>query len=148
MVDGYIYVEHLSWDSFNESCDLQQAVKNYKERFGFYPAAVLADQIYRNRDNRSYCKKHDIRLSGPPLGRPPQDNLPNKALEKQDMKERNEIEGGFGVQTKIWPSPAHGASERDGRKRNHVTVYGNQFRSKAAVSFSPFFIHHYGRYIW
>jgi hypothetical protein len=36
-------------------------------------------------------------LSGPPLGRPPQDNRPNKALEKQDMKERNEIEGGFGV---------------------------------------------------
>ena len=55
------------------------------------------------------------------------------------MKERNEIEGGFGVQTKIWPSPAHGASERDGRKRNHVTVYGNQFRSKAAFFFAIFY---------
>jgi IS5 family transposase len=54
MVDGYIYVDRLSWDSFNESCDLQQAVENYKERFGFYPEAVLADQIYRSRDNRSY----------------------------------------------------------------------------------------------
>jgi len=76
---------------------LQQAVENYKERFGFYPEAVLADQIYRSRENRSYCKKHDIRLSGPPLGRPPRDDRPNKELEKQDMKERNEIEGGFGV---------------------------------------------------
>lgn len=36
-------------------------------------------------------------MSGPPLGRPPKDGLPNKELEKQDMKERNEIEGGFGV---------------------------------------------------
>jgi IS5 family transposase len=97
MVDGYFYIDHLSWDSFNESCELQKAVENYKERFGFYPKAILADKIYRNRDNRSYCKKNGIRLSGPPLGRPPRDDRPNKELEKRDMKERNEIEGGFGV---------------------------------------------------
>ncbi|HBG16763.1 MAG TPA: IS5/IS1182 family transposase, partial [Firmicutes bacterium] len=59
--------------------------------------AILADKIYRNRDNCSYCKKNGIRLSGPPLGRPPRDDRPNKELEKRDMKERNEIEGGFGV---------------------------------------------------
>jgi hypothetical protein len=97
MVNGYIHVDRLSWDSFNESLDLQQAVESYKEHFGFYPEAVLADKIYRNRDNRSYCKEHGIRLSGPPLGRPPRDSRPNKELEKQDMKERNEIEGGFGI---------------------------------------------------
>jgi len=97
MVDGYFYIDHLSWDSFNESCELQKAVENYKERFGFYPKAILADKIYRNRDNCSYCKKNGIRLSGPPLGRPPRDDRPNKELEKRDMKERNEIEGGFGV---------------------------------------------------
>lgn len=52
MVDGYIYVDHLSWDPFNESLDLQQAVESYKERFEFYPEAVLADKIYCNRDNQ------------------------------------------------------------------------------------------------
>ena len=31
---------------------------------------VLTDQIYRTRENRSYCKEHGIRLSGPKLGRP------------------------------------------------------------------------------
>jgi IS5 family transposase len=45
MVGGYIYVDRLSWDSFNEGNDLEQAVKNYKERYGFYPEAVLADHI-------------------------------------------------------------------------------------------------------
>ena len=32
-----------------------------------------------------------------PLGRPPKDRRPHKELERQDMKERNGIEGGFGV---------------------------------------------------
>jgi len=31
---------------------------------------VLADQIYRARDNRIYCKKHGIRLSRARLVRP------------------------------------------------------------------------------
>jgi hypothetical protein len=26
-------------------------VKDYKERYGYYPEAVLADQIYRSRGN-------------------------------------------------------------------------------------------------
>ncbi|MBM9515145.1 transposase [Desulfogranum marinum] len=30
-----------------------------------------ADKIYRNRENVRYCKKHQIRQSGPRLGRPP-----------------------------------------------------------------------------
>jgi len=50
MVNGYIYVDELSWDPFNESVNLQQAVEDYKKRFGYYPEAVLADQIYRNPD--------------------------------------------------------------------------------------------------
>jgi hypothetical protein len=29
MVDGYAFIDHLSWDSFNESNDLKQAVENY-----------------------------------------------------------------------------------------------------------------------
>jgi hypothetical protein len=52
MVDGYIYVDKLSWDPFNENLIMQKAVEDYKKRFGYYPEAVLADKIYRNRENR------------------------------------------------------------------------------------------------
>ncbi len=98
MVDGYMYVDELSWDPFNESVNLEQAVEDYKKRFGYYPEAVLADQIYRNRDNRAFCKKNGIRLSGPALGRPKADEKKRKELlEIQDMSERNQVEGGFGV---------------------------------------------------
>ena len=57
MVDGYAFIDHLSWDAFNESSDLIQAVENYRERYGCYPEAVLADQIYRSRGNLFFCKR-------------------------------------------------------------------------------------------
>lgn len=68
VVNGYAFREHLSWDSYNEGQTLQDAVERYRARFGYYPKAVLADQIYRTRDNLRFCKE-GIRLSGPQLGR-------------------------------------------------------------------------------
>ena len=98
MVEGYVFVDELRWDSFNESCNLKQAVEDYKKRYGYYPEAVLADQIYRTRENRAFCKKYKIRLSGPALGRPVADEAKKREqLERQDMRERNAVEGGFGV---------------------------------------------------
>jgi hypothetical protein len=97
MVDGYAFIDHLSWDAFNESNDLQQAVENYRERYGCYPEAVLADQIYRSRGNLLFCKEHGIRLSGPPLGRPSPNKKRERKLEQQDMRDRNAVEGEFGV---------------------------------------------------
>lgn len=68
VVDGYAFMEELSWDNFNEGTTLIKSIENYHQRFGCYPEAVLADKIYRNRDNLRYCKEHGIRLSGPRLG--------------------------------------------------------------------------------
>jgi hypothetical protein len=70
LVDGYTFLDHLSWGNFNESLDLKPQIKAYHKRFGYYPESVHADKIYRTRGNIKYCKSHHIRLSGPPLGRP------------------------------------------------------------------------------
>jgi len=97
--DGYSRIEKLAWDSFNEAGTLEETVERYRERHGCYPEAVLADKIYRNRDNLLYCKKHRIRLSGPRLGRPPASSTLQKVekrLEKLDAKQRNAVEGKFG----------------------------------------------------
>ena len=67
--DGWTRLERHSFDAYNESTGLQDMIERYKERTGHYPERVLADKIYRNRDNLSYCKQHNIRLSGPALGR-------------------------------------------------------------------------------
>ena len=62
--NGMSRAEKLSFDAYNESSTLQTAVENYKERTGHYPERVLADQIYRNRDNINFCNSLGIRLSG------------------------------------------------------------------------------------
>ena len=38
--DGFSFVDHLSWDNFNESKDLIFQIEKYKERFGYYPESV------------------------------------------------------------------------------------------------------------
>ena len=99
IVDGYAHVEKLSWDAFNESKTLIESVECYRQRFGYYPEAVLADKIYRTKDNLRYCEEHNIRLSGPRLGRPPANkdkNKEQKRIERQDARERNAVEGKFG----------------------------------------------------
>lgn len=68
--EGYGRIEKISFAPYNEGATLQEAVERFRERTGRYPERGLADQIYRTRDNRRYCKGHGIRLSGPRLGRP------------------------------------------------------------------------------
>jgi transposase, IS5 family len=103
VVDGFVFVDRISWDNFNESTDLINQIEAYKNRFGHFPESVHAEKIYRNRDNLRYCKKHKIRLSGPRLGRPPKQTEENrdkikalKRLARQDEIDRNAIEGKFG----------------------------------------------------
>jgi len=104
VVDGFTFVDRISWDNFNESTDLIDQIKSYKNRFGFYPESVHADKIYRTRYNLRYCKKHGIRISGPKLGRPPKQTEQNKAklavdkkIARQDEIDRIAIEGKFGL---------------------------------------------------
>lgn len=68
VVDGYTYLEQMSWSNFNEGCDLQTIVEEYYSKFECAPEAILADKIYQNRGNRRYCTEHDIRLTGSALG--------------------------------------------------------------------------------
>jgi len=72
VINGFSFVDRLSWDNYNESLDLIGQIETFRERCGFYPESVHVDQIYRTRANRAYCKQHGIRMSGPPLGRKPQ----------------------------------------------------------------------------
>ncbi len=73
-IDGYHFLEELSWDGFNEATRLKEQIERYRDRFHCYPEAVLADKLYRTRDNIQFCWEHRIRLSGPRLGRTAKDS--------------------------------------------------------------------------
>lgn len=97
IVEGFAYLEKLSWDNFNEGMTLIEAVERYRLRHGFYPESVHVDKIYRTRGNILYCTDRGIRISGPKLGRPPKE--PDKEAKKQayqDALDRNCSEGKFG----------------------------------------------------
>jgi len=92
LIDGYSFLDTISWDAFNEGSHLMDYVNNYRQRFGYYPEKILADKLYCSRENRKKLKELDIKLAAKPLGRPSA-----KAVGKHVRPgERNPIEGKFG----------------------------------------------------
>ena len=97
VVNGFTRLEYHSFDAYNEALKLSDMIEWYKERTGCYPERILADKIYRNRENLSYCAERKIRLSGPALGRPKKDEICDKKQDYIDESERVEVERKFSL---------------------------------------------------
>ena len=92
MIDGYSFIDTISWDAFNEGTHLKEYVENYRSRYGYYPEKVMVDKLYANRENRKWLKQKGIKISAKPLGRPSAKAVANHVR----PGERNPIEGKFG----------------------------------------------------
>ena len=71
--------------------------KNIKTTLAIIHHQSMLTEFIEKRENRAWCKEKGIRISGPPLGRPPK-NV-SKETKKQaayDERFRNAIEGKFG----------------------------------------------------
>lgn len=117
VVERYVYLDRLKWDAYlirdscwsNENMDLIDQVNKYRQRFGHFPAVVIADGIYGTRENRNYLKEHGIRFfpqgtpggAGKKLGRPPKEidaiTYEMERLRILEQGARNEVEGKIGV---------------------------------------------------
>jgi IS5 family transposase len=104
LVDGFSFIDRLSWENFNEGTILIDQIEIYHKRFGYYPESVHGDKIYQNRVNRNYCKERNIRITGKALGRPAKITPENMEAEKQKRLQRYQddidriaVEGRFGV---------------------------------------------------
>lgn len=104
VVRGYTFVDHHSWDAYNECRDLEAQILLYRERFGVLPSTVFCDKIYLNSDNRKMLKKYAIRTHCKPLGRPPKAPPSPERLEAEKAApgKRNEIECSFGTGKRIY----------------------------------------------
>lgn len=98
IVNGFSFIDHHSWDAYNEASDLTIHIEKYKSRFGCEPERFFGDKIYLNRENRKILKEKEIQIMGRPLGRPPK-NPSEEQLEREriGISLRNEAEAQFGT---------------------------------------------------
>jgi len=65
VVGRFTLFEELNFNNHNEGLLLQDAVRNYYQRFGCLPEAVLADSIFRNHEYGQWLTMMGIRINGP-----------------------------------------------------------------------------------
>ena len=95
-VDGISFIEHMSYEAFNESTRLKQSVAFHQKHFGKL-SQLGADRIYATNKNRSYCTRMNIATSFTAKG-----NEGKLADQKQSMRSAlstiraTVLEGSFG----------------------------------------------------
>jgi hypothetical protein len=98
--NGFVDVDRISWDNYNEANDLIARAEQYKEERGYYPARICADSIYMTSGNKKFCAANDIRLSGRPRKKQVEaefQTAEQQELFKSDLRKRSVIEGRIGT---------------------------------------------------
>lgn len=97
MVDGLSFIEHFSYDAFNEGTRLKNCVHLHRQLFGKC-THHSADKIYATNENRKYCTGENITTNFIPKGRQKQAHIEqSKTMRAVLDKERStRLEGSFG----------------------------------------------------
>lgn len=98
--NGFVDVNRISWDNYNEANDLIARAEQYKEARGYYPARICADSIYMTSENKKFCTANNIRLSGRQRKRQVEADVQTaeqQELFKSDLRKRSVIEGRIGT---------------------------------------------------
>jgi len=98
--NGFVDVDRISWDNYNEANDLIERAEQYKEARGYYPARICADSIYMTSVNKKFCAANGIRLSGRPRKKQVEAEVQTaeqQELFKSDLRKRSVIEGRIGT---------------------------------------------------
>lgn len=95
-VDGINFIEHGSFDSFNEGTRLKKTVWKHRKYFGKL-LHIGADRIYATNKNRKFCSQQHIFTGFIPKGKRTNDEQ-KKQLRRLINKERaTRLEGSFGT---------------------------------------------------
>jgi IS5 family transposase len=96
-VDNISFIEHLSYDAFNEGIRLQHGIRMHEDLFGKCKQ-VSADGIYATNANRSYCKRKGIVTNFIAKGKQKMEHIEQAALMRTLLnRERStKLEGSFG----------------------------------------------------
>ena len=96
-VDGISFIEHFSYDAFNEGTRLQKCIALHQQLFGKC-THHSADKIYATNANRKYCTGRKIVTNFEPKGKQKAQHIEqNKTMRAVLNKERGvRLEGSFG----------------------------------------------------
>ena len=98
-VDGINFIEHLSFDAFNEGIRIPQCIDKQQRLFRKRVTHVSADRIYATNYNRKYCSKREITTSFIRKGRASKDETQAQRMRNLLNKERStRLEGCFGTE--------------------------------------------------
>ncbi len=96
-IDGISFIEHFSYDAFNEGTRLKSCIALHRDLFGKC-THHSADKIYATNANRTYCKQQKITNNFVPKGKQKAAHQQqNKVMRAVLDKERGtRLEGSFG----------------------------------------------------
>ncbi len=96
-VDGISFIQHFSYDAFNEGTQLKKTIEMHQELFGKC-THHSADAIYATNQNRSYCSGHTIVTNFIPKGNQKQQHIEQSKIMRNALnKQRGTVlEGSFG----------------------------------------------------
>jgi len=100
-VDGINFIEHLSFDAFNEGIRIPQCIHKQQHLFHKRVTHVAADRIYATNYNRKYCSdpKRNITTSFIRKGRASKDEAQIQLMRNLLNRERStRLEGSFGTE--------------------------------------------------
>jgi hypothetical protein len=100
-VDGINFIEHLSFDAFNEGIRIPQCIDKQQRLFRKRVTHVAADGIYATNYNRKYCSapSRKITTSFIRKGRASKDEEQTQQMRNLLNKERStRLEGSFGTE--------------------------------------------------
>ena len=96
-VDGISFIEHLSYDAFNEGTRLQKGIRLHEQLLGKCQH-LSADTIYATNANRRYCKRKGIVTNFMAKGKQKAAHIEQAALMRTllNHERSTKLEGSFG----------------------------------------------------
>lgn len=99
-IDGISFIEHHSFEAFNEGIRLKKSIEYHKELTGIDAKRVGADTIYANNENRKYCTEQGITTCFARKGPRPKDEDADLSTARRIIGtlRSTSMEGSFGNQ--------------------------------------------------
>jgi hypothetical protein len=99
-IDGVSFIEHHSFEAFNEGVRVEQCIKYHKELTGVDVKQFGGDTIYANNASRNYCSEHGITTCFARKGPKPKDEDVDTSTTRRILGNLRAtvMEGSFGNQ--------------------------------------------------